>query len=84
MVGVEQLRVFQLVCAEDAGVDFVSVGVPFQGGGVEYAGQVEVLLPRDVGQVRFGFVHRLCQAQLPEVFLKGSSKRCQSVIIVIL
>lgn len=45
VVSVEQLRVFQLVCAKDAGVNFISIGVPFHGGGVEHAGQVQVLLP---------------------------------------
>lgn len=79
VVSVEQFRVFQLVCAKDAGVNFVSVSVPFQCGGMEHIRQVQVLLPRDVGQVSFGFVHGLCQPQLPEVFLKGRKQRCHSV-----
>lgn len=74
MVGVEQFRVFQLVCAKDAGVNFISSSVPFNGRGVEHTGQVEVLLSRYVGQVSFGFVHSLGQAQLSEVFLNRSRK----------
>ncbi len=79
MISVEQFRVFQLVSAKDAGVNFISISVPFHGRGVKHTGQVEVLLPRDVGQVSFGFVHSLCQAQSPKVFLNGSRKlRCNS------
>lgn len=74
MVSVEQFRSFQLVCAKDAGVNFISVSVPFYGRGMEHIGQVEVLLPRDVRQVSFGFVHSLCQTQLSEVFLKRGRK----------
>uniref|UniRef100_A0A0E9P7X7 Uncharacterized protein n=1 Tax=Anguilla anguilla TaxID=7936 RepID=A0A0E9P7X7_ANGAN len=43
VVGVEQLGVLQLVRAEDAGVERVSLGVPLQGRGVEDVGQVKVL-----------------------------------------
>lgn len=74
MVGVEQFGVFQFVRAKEAQVHLVAVGVPFHGRGVEHTGQVEILLPRDFGQVSFGFVHGLRQAQLPEVFLNRS--RC--------
>lgn len=70
MVSIENFRAFQFVCAKNAGVNFVAIDVPFQGGGMEDIGEVEVLLACDVGQISFGLVHRLCQTQFLEVFLR--------------
>lgn len=72
MVSIEELRVFQLVCTKDGQVNFISISVPFHGRRVEHTGQVEILLPGDFGQVSFGFVYSLCQAQLLQVFLRRS------------
>lgn len=70
MVSIEKFGAFQFVCAKNADVNFIPISVPFQGRGVENIGQVEVLLACDVGQISFGFVHRLRQSQFLEVFLK--------------
>lgn len=70
MVSIEEFRAFQLVCAKDRCVHWVSLCVPFHGRSVEDIGQVEVLLPSDFRQVSFGLVYSLCQAQLLEVFLR--------------
>lgn len=71
MISIEKSGAFQFVCAKNADVNFVSIGVPFQGGGVEDVGQVEVLLAGDFGQISFGFVHRFGQSKFFEVFLEG-------------
>lgn len=70
MIRIEKFGAFQFVCAKNADVNFVSIGVPFQGRGMEDVGQVEVLLASDVGQISFGFVHCFCQSEFFEVFLK--------------
>lgn len=70
MISIEKFGAFQFVCAKNADVNFVPIGVPFQGRGMEYVRQVEVLLACDVGQISFGFVHRFCQSKFFEVFLK--------------
>lgn len=70
MISIEKFGAFQFVCAKNADVNFVPIGVPFQSGGMENVGQVEVLLACDVGQISFGFVHCLCQSKFLEVFLK--------------
>ncbi|TNN62506.1 hypothetical protein EYF80_027309 [Liparis tanakae] len=57
----------EAVALTDAHIHFVAIGIPLHGGGVEHAGQVEILLPGHSGQVGFGFVHGLRQAQHPEV-----------------
>lgn len=69
VIHVEQLGVPQLVGAEDVGVKWVSIYIQLQGGRVKDVGQVEVLLPGDVGQVSFGLVHSLGQTELSQVFL---------------
>ena len=70
MIYVEKFGVPQLFGAIDAGVKRVSFHVQLQGRGVEEVGQVELLLPRNVGQVGLGFVHGLGQAQLSQMFLE--------------
>ena len=69
MVHVEELGILHLVRAEDAVVCGVAVRAPLHGRSVEHVGQVEVLLPGDVGQVCLAFVHSLSQTQLSKVFL---------------
>lgn len=78
VIHVEQLGVPQLVGAEDVGVEWVSIDIQLQGGRVKDVGQVEVLLPRDVGQVGFGLVHSLGQAELSQVFLQQDTESLRS------
>ena len=74
MVHVEQPGVLQLLTAEDAGVEGVPQGVQLQRRCVEHVGQVQVLLAGDVGQVRFGLVHRLRQPQRGQMFLERKKR----------
>lgn len=71
MIHIEEFGVLQLLCTEDAGVVRVSVHIQLYGRGVEDVGEVEVLLPRDVGQIRLSFVYSLRQAELSQVFLEN-------------
>lgn len=75
MISIEKFGVFQFVSAEDAGVNGVPICVPLHGRCMEDIGQVQVLLPRDVGQVSLGFVNSLSQTQLPKVFLQKLLER---------
>ena len=57
MIHVEEFRVPQLSRAKDVGVERISINIQLQGRSVEDVGEVEVLLSRNVGQVRLGFVY---------------------------
>lgn len=51
---------------------------------MEHTGQVQILFPGNFGEVRFGFVHSICQAQRPKVFLKrGRTVWCENSRLVV-
>lgn len=71
MIHIEEFGILQLLCTEDAGVVRVSFHIQLHSRGMEDVGEVEILLPRDVGQISLSFVYSLRQAKLSQVFLEN-------------
>lgn len=71
MIHIEEFGILQLLCTKDGGIVGVSIHIQLHGRGVEDIGEVEVLLPRDVGQISLSFVYSLRQAELSQVFLEN-------------
>ncbi|KAG7223123.1 hypothetical protein INR49_015882 [Caranx melampygus] len=74
VIYVEKFGVPQLLSAEDAGVEGISLHIQLQSRCVEDVGEVQVLLSRDVGEVSLGFVHGLSQAEFSQMFLEKTQK----------
>lgn len=74
MVGVKELGVPHLLTAENAGVKWVSLCVPLQGGGMEDIGEVKVFLAGNVGQICLRLVHSFSETEFSKMFLQSKEK----------